>query len=112
MSEYAAVEAFARSQEAFALIVGWLGGAEAAGLGHAGLEEARARELARLLQQDYLDLRAAQEQRQEQATGPDGVPRTRAEVGHARPLSAVFDPVTVSRIAYRAPRQAERAPSR
>ena len=49
------------------------------------------------------DLRAARERRRAQVAGPDGITRTRAEVGHTRPLSTVFGPVTVSRIAYRAP---------
>jgi hypothetical protein len=31
------------------------------------------------------------------------VPRTRAETAHSRPLATVFGPVTVSRMAYRAP---------
>ena len=36
-------------------------------------------------------------------TGPDGVPRTRAEKGRTRPLVTRFGQVTVSRIAYRSP---------
>lgn len=39
MPEYAPDAAFARSQEAFAQIEGWLDGPEAARLEHAGLEE-------------------------------------------------------------------------
>jgi|HubBroStandDraft_5_1064220.scaffolds.fasta_scaffold56420_1 hypothetical protein len=106
MSEYAPDAAFARSREAFAQIEGWLDGAEAARLEHGVLEEdleARGREVLRLLLQDHLDLRAAREQRQAGVTGPDGAARTRAEAGHTRPLATVFGPVTVSRIAYRAP---------
>jgi hypothetical protein len=106
MSGYAPEAAFARSRTAFAQIEGWLGEAGAAGLGHAGLEEeleARGREMMRLLLQDHLDLRAAREQRRREVTGPDGIVRTRAEAGHTRQLSTVFGPVTVSRIAYRAP---------
>jgi hypothetical protein len=90
----------------FAQIVGWLGGEEAAGLGHAALEEqiqAHGREVLRLLLQGHLDVRAEREPRREGVTGPDGVARTRAEAGRTRQLSTVFGPVTVSRIAYRAP---------
>jgi len=109
MSEYAREledDSFARSEEAFSGIVGWLRGAESAQLTHAELEEqleARYRETMRLLEQDHLDLRAAREQRLERVTGPEGSARTRAEAGHCRSLSGVFGPVTVSRIAYRAP---------
>src|SRR5215831_4808262 len=107
MPGYAVDEAFARSREAFAQAVEWLAGPQAAGLDHAAVEEglaARGREMQRLLFQDYLDGRAAAEPRREQVTGPDGVCRRRAEPGHARPLSSVFGPVRVTRIAYRAPR--------
>src|SRR5229473_1589421 len=106
MPGYAPEEAFARSREAFAQIEGWLDGLEAAGLGHAALEEelaARGRELQRRLLQDHLDLRAAREQRCKVVTGPDGIARTRAEAGHGRLLATVFGEVMVSRIAYRAP---------
>ena len=106
MPGYALGAAFARSREAFAEAEEWLGGTLAGGLGHAALEEqleARGREMLRLLLQDHLDLRAARERRRGQVTGPDGITRTRAEAGHTRPLSTVFGPVTVSRIAYRAP---------
>jgi hypothetical protein len=99
-------DGFAGSREGFAQIEGWLAGAEAAGLGHAELEEqlgARGRELMRRLYQDHLDLRAAREQRRQQVTGADGVIRARAETGHSRPLATVFGQVTVSRIGYRAP---------
>lgn len=99
-------DSFARSAGAFGGIVGWLRSAQSAELTHAQLEEqlgARSREMLRLLEQDHLDLRAARERRQERVTGPDGIARTRAEAGHGRSLSGVFGPVTVSRIAYRAP---------
>ena len=106
MPGYAVDEAFARSREAFARAVEWLAGPEAAGLDHAAVEEglaARGREMQRLLFQDYLDGRAAAEPRRAQVTGPDGICRRRAEPGHTRPLASVFGPVTVTRIAYRAP---------
>jgi hypothetical protein len=97
---------FAGSGRLFGQITSWLAGPDAGGLTHAGLEDelgSRSRELTRRLYQDHLDLRAAREQRRGQVTGLDGVARTRAEAGHARLLSTVFGPVTVSRIAYRAP---------
>ena len=52
--------------------------------------------------QGQLDLRALREQRRGDVTGVDGVRRTRAEKGHARPLATVGQ-VTVTRVAYRAP---------
>ena len=106
MSGYAVDDVFALPREAFARAEGWLAGPEAAGLGHAVIEEelaARGREIERLLWQAHLDLRAAREQRLAQVAGPDGIARTRAEPGHGRALSSVFGPVQVSRIAYRAP---------
>ena len=106
MSEYVPGAVFARSREALAQAEGWLAGAEAAGLGLAGLEAelaARGREIARLLLQDHLSARAAAEPRLVQVAGPDGIGRRRAERGHDRTLASVLGPVTVSRIAYRAP---------
>ncbi len=106
MTEYAPDAAFARSQQVHAGIEEWLASPAAGGLEHAVLEDelaARGRELMRQALQDHLDLRAAREQRQEQAAGPDGIMRRRAERGHSRPLATVFGQVTVSRIAYRAP---------
>jgi hypothetical protein len=97
---------FERSREAFGQVQEWLAGPEAAGLDHAAVEEelaARGREVQRLLLQDHLDARAAAEPRLARVAGPDGVARTRAERRHARPLASVFGPVTVTRIAYRAP---------
>jgi hypothetical protein len=108
MSEYApeAEKAFAQARACYEEAEAWLAGQEAAALTHAELEDhlqARGRELLRRLFQDHLDLRAAREQRLTEVAGPDGVPRTRTETGHARPLATVFGPVTVARIAYRAP---------
>ena len=48
-----------------------------------------------------LDTQAAGEVRLPQVTGQDGVPRTRAERGHARVLASVLGPVVVRRIGYR-----------
>jgi hypothetical protein len=97
---------FARSREAFGQVQEWLAGPEAAGLDHGAVEEelsVRGRELQRLLLQDHLDARAAAEPRLAQVSGPDQITRARAERGHARQLASVFGPVTVTRIAYRAP---------
>jgi len=61
------------------------------------------RELLRMITQHVMDARAAAEPRLAQAAGSDGVPRTRAERGHARVVVTWFGPVTVRRLAYRAP---------
>src|SRR6266571_585819 len=65
--------------------------------------EVRGRELLRRLFQDRLDLTAALEERRHDVAGEDGVVRTRAERGRARPLVTKFGQVIVSRIAYRSP---------
>jgi hypothetical protein len=99
-------EGFGRSGEEFAGITEWLGGAQAAELDHAGLEEqiaARTREVERLLLQEHLDLRAEREQRLDDVTGPEGLQRSRAEKGHSRLLATTLGQVRVTRIAYRAP---------
>jgi hypothetical protein len=109
MQEYAAEpagRAFAQSREYYTELEQWLSGAEAAELRHAELEEqlqARGRELLRRLHQGHLDLLAAREQRRDDVTGPDGIARTRTERDHHRPLATVFGPVTVTRMACRAP---------
>jgi hypothetical protein len=97
--------AFAGARGQFAETEEWLAG-EAAGLQHADLEEQlaeRGRELMRRLFQGHLDLLAAREERRGGVPGEDGVARTRAERGRARPLVTRFGQVTVSRIAYRSP---------
>jgi len=99
-------EAFAQSRKCFRELEDWMASGEAAGLQHGELEEqldVRGRELLRQLFQDRLDLTAAREERWHDVTGPDGVPRTRAERGRTRPLVTRFGQVTVSRIAYRSP---------
>ena len=63
----------------------------------------RGRELVRRLFQGHLDLLAAGEERRDDVAGEDGVVRTRAERGRARPLVTKFGQVSVSRIAYRSP---------
>jgi len=108
MSEYApgAERTFAQARACYEETEAWLAGEDAAALTHAELEDhlrARGRELLRRLLQDHLDLRAAREQRRDGVTGPDGIVRTRAEMGHSRPLATVFGQVTVTRMAYRAP---------
>src|SRR5271165_6126321 len=97
-------EAFTSSREGFEEIAGWLAGGEAAGLEHGELEdeiEVRGREVLRRMLQDHLALRASREERRRGVVA-DGVPRTRAEKGHERPLTSVFGQVRVSRLAYRA----------
>jgi Uncharacterised protein family (UPF0236) len=71
------------------------------------LIEVRGREVQRRLLQDHLDLRAVREQEalpvgrdQRRVEG-----RGRIERGHERMLATVFGPVTVRRLAYRAPGQ-------
>ena len=98
--------AFGESRKCFGELEDWLASEDAAGLQHGELEEqldVRGRELLRRLFQDRVDLTAAREVRRHDVTGPDGVPRTRAEKGRTRPLVTRFGQVTVSRIAYRSP---------
>ncbi len=95
---------FARSQERFDVVTGWLSGGEAGALTHAELEdrlELDARELFRLLLQDHLDLRADREERVEGVVGCEGVRRKSVEAGHERSLLTVFGEVRVRRVAYR-----------
>ena len=61
------------------------------------------REIQRQAIQDYLDLRAAAEQRATDVVGADQIARTRAERGHRRRLATSVGRVEVCRIAYRAP---------
>src|SRR6266704_1934865 len=99
-------EAFAESRRCFGELEDWMASAEAAGLQHGELEEqleVRGRELLRRLFQDRLGLTAALEERRHDVAGEDGVVRTRAERGRARPLVTKFGQVIVSRIAYRSP---------
>jgi hypothetical protein len=63
----------------------------------------RGRELLRMTVQQVMDERAAGEQRRAGIVGADGIPRTRKERGHARTVVTWFGPVTVRRVAYRAP---------
>jgi hypothetical protein len=61
----------------------------------------RGRELLRELVQLSLDAQAEREVRLPRVTGQDGVPRTRAEPGHDRPVVTQLGEVRVRRIAYR-----------
>jgi hypothetical protein len=99
---------FARSRIGFEHLAEDLSGGRAGEMTHDQLEEligARGRELERQLLQDHLDLRAIREQEalpagrdQRRAEG-----RSRVERGHKRGLATVFGPVTVRRLAWRAP---------
>ena len=71
----------------------------------------RGRELLRMVTQQVMDERAAGEPRLAQVTGADGIPRTRAERGHARTVVTWFGPVAVRRLAYRAPGAANLYPA-
>jgi hypothetical protein len=97
---------FAASREQFGSLIGFLDGVDAVGLSHAELEERLdrdGRELLRSLLDDHLALRALREQRLEEVVGDEGVRRARVEAGHERALETVFGPVSVGRLAYRAP---------
>ena len=99
------VAGFERSQELFAGLVGWAASAQACGLEHSELEvrlAVDARELARQVLQDQLDLRAALEPRVGGVIGADGTPRRSVERGHERDLQTVLGEVQVTRLAYRA----------
>src|SRR6266699_483766 len=111
MQGYVAVQegACAESRRCCGALEDWMVSEDAAGLQHAELEDqldVRGRELLRRLFQDRLDLTAAREERRHDVAGEDGVVRTRAERGRARPLMTRFGQVSVSRIAYRSPGRA------
>ncbi len=94
-----------RSQALFGELIEWAAGEQALGLEHSELEArlaADARELARQVLQDQLDLRARVEQRADGVIGSDGMPRRSVERGHERDLHTVLGEVQVARLAYRA----------
>jgi hypothetical protein len=104
----AAPDPFTGSRICFEHLVEDLSGGQAGGMTHDQLEElieARGRELKRQLLQDHLDLRALREEQALPAVGKarrvEG--RGRVEHGHERGLATVFGPVTVRRLAFRAP---------
>jgi hypothetical protein len=65
----------------------------------------RGRVLLRKLVQHVVDGQAAAERRLAGVADAAGVPRTRAERGHARTVISQFGPVVIERMAYRAPGQ-------
>ena len=112
----APADPFARSRLRFESLAGDLSGGRAGQMTHDQLEELvedQGRELKRQLLQDHLDLRAA---REEQALPAEGEARRvagrgRVERGHERGLATVFGPVTVRRLAFRAPGRANVYPA-
>ena len=124
MEEYAARELAARADAVAAglggpvgelvALAGELTGAGAAGMSFDQIEQqvmVRGREILRMTVQHVMDARAAAEPRLAQVTGADGVPRRRAERGHARTVVTWFGPVVVRRLAYRAPGAANLHPA-
>jgi hypothetical protein len=97
-----------------AVLAAGLTGPQAAQMSFDEIEQqliVRGRELLRKTAQYVVDARAAAEPRLAQVTGADGVRRTRAERGHGRTVVTWFGPVTVRRIAYRAPGAANLHPA-
>jgi hypothetical protein len=110
----AVLAGFACSREQFESLLCFLDGTDAAGLSHGELEarlDRDGRELLRSLLDDHLALRALREQRLEQVIGDERVARGRVETGHVRSLETVFGTVSVERLAYRAPGQANLHPA-
>jgi len=104
---------FGSSREQFESLLCFLDGTDAAGFSHGELEEQLdrdGRELLRRLLDDHLALRALREERLRQVVGDEGVARGRVETGHVRSLETVFGIVSVGRLAYRAPGQANLHP--
>ena len=86
-------------------LVAGLTGPGAAGLSFDEVERQvgeKGRELLRKAVQHVMDVRAAAEPRLPVVADAAGVPRTRAERGHARTVVSQFGPVVVRRVAYRA----------
>ena len=114
-----AVDGLAASAEAVAaglgvLVAGLAGlvsgltGPGAAGLSFDEVEQrvmTQGRELLQQVIQHVMDAQAAAEPRLAAVTDAAGVPRTRAERGHARTVISQFGPVVIRRMAYRAPGQ-------
>ncbi|MFN0089378.1 MAG: ISKra4 family transposase [Acidimicrobiales bacterium] len=97
--------AFERSQAVFSGVAGFLFAEESQSLSHEELEarvSIDARELARQLLQDHLDLRAAREVRAAGVIDAAGVAHNAVEPRHRRPLQTLVGAVEVSRFAYRA----------
>jgi hypothetical protein len=122
MEEYehaALADPFAAAVSCFTQLVADLSGPDTLTAPHHEVEEMaaeRGRELARLLLQGHLDLRASREEAElshrdaaERAALADG--RTRLEKGHHRELATVVGSVRVSRCALRAPGRANCYPA-
>ena len=95
-------------------LAGELTGPGAAGMSFDQIEQqvmVRGREILRMTIQHVMDARAAAEPRRAQVTGTGGVPRRRAERGHARTVVTWFGPVVIRRLAYRAPGAANLHPA-
>ncbi|MEU0649149.1 ISKra4 family transposase [Streptomyces umbrinus] len=107
----AAAGPFDRAASFLTSLIDSLSRPEALLLSHERVEEnaeQAARELARLLLQGHLDLRARQEEAELSTLDTDGraalaAGRTRLEKGHRRQLATVVGPVTITRCALRAP---------
>jgi hypothetical protein len=104
----APADPFARSRIGFESLVEDLASGRIGKMAHDQLEElieGRGREVQRQLLQDHLDLRAIREQEALPASREqrrvEG--RSRVERDHERMLATVFGPVTVRRLAFRAP---------
>lgn len=84
--------------------MGFLGGDEAASLAHEELEvrlRDEGRELCHQLLQDHVDHRAMTEVRVQEVHDATGASHRAVERGHRRPLSTIFGPVSITRLAYR-----------
>jgi len=100
-----ASDAFSASDALYQGVVGFLAGDEAATLTHSELEtrlDVDGRELLRQLYQDHLDLRAVHETRADQVRDASNELHRVVEPGHERPLTTIFGPVKLTRLAYRA----------
>jgi len=115
----AAADPFDRAASFLTSLIHSLSRPEALLLPHERVEEDAeqgARELARLLLQSHLDLRARREEAELATLDRGGraqlaAGRTRLEKGHRRQLATVVGPVTVSRCALRAPGLPNRYPA-
>jgi len=115
MEEYVAGGLAASGDAGLAVLAGELAGlvGELAGAGAAArsLDEieqlvmVRGRALLGKVVQHVLDVQAAAERRLGGVADAAGVPRTRAERGHARTVISQVGPVVIRRMAYRAPGQ-------
>jgi hypothetical protein len=99
--------ACAEGLEQAMVLASWLQASESLGLTHDDVErrvETQGREVLRLLLQGHLDERRRCEGRVAGVVDGDAVARRRVERDHGRLLGTVFGQVTVSRLAYRAPK--------